>query len=173
MTQIPISEIPEEGLPVSYSEDPVELDLSVPGARFQQPIAVDLVLVKAARVIGVTGRLKVSITCECVRCLNLFLVPLDIPVATQFLPALPPLPPGEHRMPSEEAEDYYYQNDVVALDDLVRQEVILAIPFSPQCRADCRGLCSQCGQDLNVGTCACAPPPDPRWAAVREYLNGK
>jgi len=76
-------------------------------------------------------------------------------------------------MPPEAAEDYYYQDDVVVLDDLVRQEAILAVPFSPQCRADCRGLCPQCGQDLNVGTCACAPPPDPRWAALREYLKGK
>src|SRR5437879_13900238 len=76
-------------------------------------------------------------------------------------------------MPSEAAEDYYYQDDVVVLDDLVRQEVILAVPFRPQCRADCRGLCRQCGQDLNVGTCACAPPPDPRWAVLREYVKGK
>src|SRR5207253_956869 len=100
MTQIPISEIPEEGLPLSYSEEAAELDLAVPGARFLQPIAVDL-------------------------------------------------------------------------DDLVRQEVILAVPFSPQCRADCQGLCPQCGQDLNVGTCACATPPDPRWAVLREYLKGR
>src|SRR5439155_1673670 len=173
MTQIPISEIPEEGLPLSYSEDPVELDLAVPGVRFPQAIAVDLVLVKAAPVISVTGRIKASVTCECVRCLSQFQVPLDIPVATQFRPAPPPLPPGEYRMPSQEAEDYYYQDGVVVLEDLVRQEVILAVPFSPQCRADCQGLCPQCGQDLNVGTCACAPPPDPRWAVLREYLKGK
>ncbi len=173
MTQIPISEVPEEGLPLSCSEDPAELDLAVTGARFLQPIAVDLVLVKAARVISATGRIKASVTCECVRCLSPFLVPLDIPVATQFRPALPPLPPGEYRMPPGEAEDYYYQDDVVVLDDLVRQEVILAVPFSPQCRADCRGLCPQCGQDLNVGTCACAPPPDPRWAVLREHMKGK
>jgi len=173
MTQIPISEIPEEGLPLSYSEEPAELDLAVPGARFLQPVAVDLILVKAARVINATGRIRASVMCECVRCLSPFLVPLDIPVATQFLPAPPPLPPGEYQMPSEEAEDYYYQDDAVGLADLVRQEVILAVPFSPQCRADCRGLCPQCGQDLNVGTCACAPPPDPRWAVLREYLMGK
>ena len=173
MPQIPISEIPEEGLPLSYSEDPAELEFAVPGARFLQPIAVDLLLVKAAQVISATGRIKASVTCECVRCLSQFLVPLDIPVATQFLPALPPLPLGEHQMPPAEAEDYYYQDGVVVLDDLVRQEVILAVPFSPQCHADCRGLCPQCGQDLNVGTCACAPPPDPRWAALREYLKGK
>jgi len=173
MTQIPISEIPEEGLPLSYSEDPAELELAVTGVRFLQPIAVDLVLVKAARVISATGRIKASVTCECVRCLSPFLVPLDIPIAAQFRLALPPLPPGEYRMPPAEAEDYYYQDDVVVLDDLVRQEVILAVPFSPQCRADCRGLCPQCGQDRNVGACACAPPPDPRWAVLREYLKGK
>jgi uncharacterized protein len=173
MTQIPIAEIPEEGLPLSYSEDPAELDLAVSGVRFLQPIAVDLILVKAAQAISATGRIKTSVTCECVRCLSRQLVPLDIPVATQFLPALPPLPPGEYQMPSEAAEDYYYQDDVVVLDDLVRQEVILAVPFRHQCRADCRGLCPQCGQDLNVGTCACAPPPDPRWAVLREYLKGK
>ncbi len=173
MTQIPIAEIPDEGLPLSYSEDPAELDLAVPGARFLQPIAVDLILVKAAQAISATGRIKTSVTCECVRCLSRLLVPLDIPVATQFLPALPPLPPGEYRMPPDAAEDYYYQDDVVVLDDLVRQEVILAVPFRPQCRGDCRGLCPQCGQDLNVGTCACAPPPDPRWAVLREYLKGK
>ncbi len=173
MTQIPIAEIPDEGLPLSYSEDPAELDLAVSGVRFLQPIAVDLILVKAAQAISATGRIKTSVTCECVRCLSRLLVPLDIPVATQFLPALPPLPPGEYQMPSEAAEDYYYQDDVVVLDDLVRQEVILAVPFRPQCRADCRGLCPQCGQDLNVGTCACALPPDPRWAALREYLKEK
>jgi uncharacterized protein len=173
MTQIPIAEIPDEGLPLSYSEDPAELDLAVSGVRFLQPIAVDLILVKAAQAISATGRIKTSVTCECVRCLSRLLVSLDIPVATQFLPALPPLPPGEYQMPSEAAEDYYYQDDVVVLDDLVRQEVILAVPFRPQCRADCRGLCPQCGQDLNVGTCACAPPPDPRWAVLREYLKEK
>jgi uncharacterized protein len=173
MTQIPIAEIPDEGLPLSYSEDPAELDLAVSGVRFLQPIAVDMILVKAAQAISATGRIKTSVTCECVRCLSRLLVPLDIPVATQFLPALPPLPPGEYQMPSEAAEDYYYQDDVVVLDDLVRQEVILAVPFRPQCRADCRGLCPQCGKDLNVGTCACAPPPDPRWAVLREYLKEK
>jgi uncharacterized protein len=76
-------------------------------------------------------------------------------------------------MPTEEAENYYYRDEVLILDDLVRQEVILAVPFSPQCRAECRGLCPQCGQDLNAETCSCAPPPDPRWAVLREYLKKK
>jgi len=99
MTRVPIAEIPEEGLPLSYSEDPAELDLAVSGVRFPQPIAVDLVLVKAAQLISATGRIKASVMCECVRCLSPFLVQLDIPVATQFVPAQPLLPQGNIECP--------------------------------------------------------------------------
>ena len=173
MTQVKVSEVPAEGLRLSYSEDPTELDLSVPGASFSQPLAVDILLVKTADAISATGRIKVPATFECVRCLRRFAAPLDVPVATQFRQAPLSLSPGEHQMPTEEAENYYYRDDVLILDDLVRQEVILAVPFSPQCRADCRGLCPQCGQDLNAETCRCAPPPDPRWAVLREHLKKK
>ena len=43
----------------------------------------------------------------------------------------------------------------------------LNIPMKPLCRPDCKGLCAQCGADLNLGACACTPPKsDPRWAAL-------
>jgi uncharacterized protein len=173
MAQVQVSEIPEEGLSLSFQTDPAELELTVPGVRFLEPVSVDVTLVKEAKAITTTGRIRVPVAFECARCLREFPASLDIPVSTQFLPAPPVLSPGEHPMPSEEAEDYYYRDDVLALDDLVRQEVLLAVPFSPQCKADCRGLCPQCGQDLNLGTCACAPPPDPRWAVLREHMKEK
>jgi uncharacterized protein len=171
MAQVKVSEIPDEGLRLSFKAEPAELELTVPGVRFLAPIAVDLVLVKAAKAVAATGRITAPAAFECVRCLREFPAPLDIPVSTQFLSAPPPWSPGEHVMPSEQAEDYYYRDDVLVLDDLVRQEVILAVPFSPQCKADCLGLCAQCGQDLNVRRCTCAPPPDPRWAVLREHLK--
>lgn len=173
MAEVKVSEIPEEGLSLSVREDPAALDLTVPGVRFLEPIAVDVFLVKAATVVTTTGRITVPVAFECVRCLREFPAALDIPLSTQFVPAPPQLPSGEHPMPPEQAEDYYYRDDVIVLDDLVREEVLLAVPFSPQCRADCRGLCAQCGQDLNRGECTCAPPPDPRWAVLRQHLKGK
>jgi uncharacterized protein len=48
----------------------------------------------------------------------------------------------------------------------VREELILAVPDYVLCRDDCRGLCVQCGKDLNEGACECRPEPDPRWAAL-------
>lgn len=172
MDRVQVSEIPEEGLSLSVKEDPAALDLTVGGGRFLEPISVDLFLVKAERAVMATGRITAPVAFECVRCLREFPASLDIPISTQFVPP-PPLPSGEHPMPPEQAEDYYCRDDVIILDDLVRQEVLLAVPFSPQCRDDCRGLCVQCGQDLNRGACACVPPPDPRWAVLRQHLKGK
>ena len=172
MDRVQVSEIPDEGLSLSVKEDPAALDLAAPGVRFLEPIAVDVFLVKADKAVMATGRIAVPVAFECVRCLREFPASLDIPVSTQFVPP-PELPLGEHPMPSDEAEDYYCRDDVIVLDDLVREEVLLAVPFSPQCRDDCRGLCAQCGQDLNKGACACAPPPDPRWAVLRQQLKGK
>jgi len=171
MTQVVASKIPAEGLPLSFTEDPAALGVAVLGARFLQPLSVEVRLSKAGNAVTVTGKIAVPVAFECARCLREFPAPLDIPVASKFLPSSPSLAPGHHPMPENEAEDYYYQDDIVALDDLVRQEVLLALPFSPQCRPECRGLCGQCGQDLNVGTCTCAPPPDPRLAVLREYLK--
>ncbi len=172
MDRVQVSEIPEEGLSLSVKEDPAALDLAVGGGRFLEPISVDLFLIKAEKAVLVTGRITAPVAFECVRCLREFPASLDIPVSTQFVPPAP-LPSGEHPMPPEQAEDYYCRDDVIVLDDLVRQEVLLAVPFNPQCRDDCRGLCVQCGQDLNRGACSCAPPPDPRWAVLRQHLKGK
>ncbi len=172
MAEVKVSEIPEEGLSLSLREDPAALDLTVPGGRFWEPISVDVFLVKTEKAVLATGRITAPVAFECVRCLREFPASLDIPLSTQFVPP-PQLPSGEHPMPPDEAEDYYYRDDVIVLDDLVREEVLLAVPFNPQCRAECLGLCPLCGQDLNRGRCACAPPPDPRWAVLRQHLKGK
>jgi uncharacterized protein len=171
MTQVRISDIPAEGLQVQCTEDPAELEVTAPGTRFLEAVAVDVWLAKAGNAITATGQIAAPVAFECARCLREFPSMLDIPIQAQFLPPPPPLTPGEHRMPTEEAENYYYRDEALVLDDLVRQEILLAVPINPQCRTDCRGLCVQCGQDLNVGTCACPPPRDPRLVALQNFLK--
>ena len=48
------------------------------------------------------------------------------------------------------------------------EEFVLALPVNPLCRPDCKGLCPQCGANLNDGPCQCAPEEgDPRMAVLR------
>ena len=76
-----------------------------------------------------------------------------------------------------EAEVGYYQGEGVLLEDVLREQVLLAAPLKAICREDCRGLCPHCGRNLNLEQCTCAEPiEDPRWEALkglREKLDSK
>jgi uncharacterized protein len=71
-----------------------------------------------------------------------------------------------------EAEIGYYQGEGLLLEDAVREQVLLALPLKMICREDCKGLCPQCGKNLNEGDCSCtAPVQDLRWAALKEIRD--
>lgn len=56
--------------------------------------------------------------------------------------------------------------EYVDLTDDIREAIILAFPSYPICDPACKGLCPQCGANLNETTCECKPPADNRWAAL-------
>jgi len=56
----------------------------------------------------------------------------------------------------DELDRSFYVEDEIDLLPLVRDTVLLAIPLAPLCRPDCKGLCPDCGANLNTGTCTCA-----------------
>jgi uncharacterized protein len=60
-----------------------------------------------------------------------------------------------------------YDGENIDLEPLFREQFVLAIPYAPLCKDDCLGLCSQCGTDLNKGTCTCEKPIDPRLSVLK------
>ena len=75
-------------------------------------------------------------------------------------------------MTDAEAEIGYYQGDGLLLEDVLREQVLLALPLKVTCREDCKGLCVHCGQNLNEGQCSCSTAiEDPRWTALREIRS--
>jgi uncharacterized protein len=72
-----------------------------------------------------------------------------------------------------EADIGYYDGDGLLLEDVLREQVLLAIPLKVVCREECKGLCPTCGKNLNEGGCQCSPAmADPRWSAL-ESLKDK
>jgi len=92
---------------------------------------------------------------ECVRCLVEVILPIEVEFQELFAYSF------------DEAFDYTVQEDHVDLEPVVRDAVVLSLPFQPVCQEDCLGLCSQCGVRLldNPGHKHEAPV-DPRWAAL-------
>jgi uncharacterized protein len=67
-------------------------------------------------------------------------------------------------------EGYVIKENEIDLEPMVRDTVGLSLDESPVCRPDCKGLCSNCGADLNDGPCDCGGPDrsDLRWAALKD-----
>jgi uncharacterized protein len=117
---------------------------------------------------GYQGRVEVP----CARCLT----PVEIPVEGQFDLIFRPLGADqgapERAISTSETEIGYYQNGGVALEDVLREQVLLSLPVRTLCRQDCKGLCPHCGRDLNSESCTCeAASSDPRWSALSDLRS--
>jgi uncharacterized protein len=122
--------------------------------------------------IRVVGTLDTAMEVGCARCLD----PVRYPVNRSFDLLYRPL--GVDRRAEEvsiseaDTEIGYYQGEGLLLEDVLREQVLLASPVKLICREDCKGLCPHCGTNLNLATCNCQQESgDPRWAALSELKN--
>jgi uncharacterized protein len=117
---------------------------------------IDVVLTPFEGGIDVAGSVSAPWEGICRRCTEPVSGELRIEVNERF---------GEPASGTTADEDFYpIVDDAIDLAPLVRDAVVLELPMAPLCREDCAGLCSQCGKNLNEGTCRCVAPRDPRWA---------
>lgn len=76
---------------------------------------------------------------------------------------------------AEEADDYVLvgDNSQIDIDDLIKEELFLALPYRSLCSEDCKGLCPKCGCNRNKVKCGCTEKePDPRLAVLRNIKFG-
>ncbi len=118
--------------------------------------------------IRVVGDMSTRVEVACARCLD----PVARDIARNFDLLYRPLGADAGReeisVTQAEAEIGYYTGDGVLLEDILREQLLLEVPIKVVCREDCKGLCPQCGQNRNQGSCNCVTQAeDPRWDALR------
>jgi uncharacterized metal-binding protein YceD (DUF177 family) len=146
-----------------------------------RPAHVHFSLRNVDDVIVLNGRVETSISLVCSRCANAFKLVCQPNLSGLFCkdPVMAGIahldetrrPSGQNRGSARHAHDSaadeaasqgkdlditYLSNDYVDLSEVLTEHLQLQVPFQPLCREDCKGMCSQCGADLNVGRCACA-----------------
>ncbi len=119
------------------------------------PVAGDLTLESVVEGIYVHGSLRGTMRMRCARCLKEFDRPFDVSVAELY-----------PRDPTP--DDDYALADDLTLDPepMVRDAVVLEMPFSPLHDPECKGLCPICGGDRNLDECPGHEEIDPRWSAL-------
>lgn len=115
------------------------------------------------------GKVEVPVRLQCIRCLTEFETDLKCKLDEEYID------PADARESDEDnaaVSQEYYSNSLIELDDLVREVILLTIPMQPLCQANCKGLCVQCGQNLNEGDCDCETDQiDIRLEALKSLLE--
>ena len=122
--------------------------------------------------IRVNGDLRTRIALPCARYLELVVRDVARTFDLLYRPLGADAGPDERSVSTTEAEVSYYQGDRILLEDVLREQVLLAMPLRAICREDCKGLCPKCGANLNQEQCSCEEhDEDPRWAALKDIRS--
>jgi uncharacterized protein len=150
-------------------EPPYEID---PGVVTTAPLEGAVKLTRTNRGILADARFQTRIRQECSRCLEDVTTPVKARITEEYFPTVDLRTGVVVKKPED--EEGYMLTDAHELDltEPIRQAVLLEQPMKPLCRADCRGLCPTCGQNLNERVCDCTPEPaDPRLSQLAEWLK--
>lgn len=114
----------------------------------------------------IKGELKLVLEIPCDRCLQMVNVPLEVSFEQEVLS-----PDAITEQNEKDEQDFMlgYELDVEAF---VNSEILVNMPVKVLCKPDCKGICKQCGHNLNEGECGCDTfVPDPRMAAIKDIFN--
>jgi uncharacterized protein len=150
-----------------YEED-VHLD---DGIKMIGPLDGHVRMRRTNQGLLVDGWVELTLELSCNRCLKVYEQPMHVNFEEQFYPTVDVVS-GLPLAPFDEEEVFPIDDHhLVDLTEAIRQNVLTALPMVTICQEDCKGLCSQCGKDLNLGPCECEPEVDTRLSVLQKLLE--
>lgn len=131
--KIHVKEVPEEGLSLHATYDPKPMDMERDDIRLTERFDVEAFITHSERELIVKADIRCPLLMTCARCLEDFSSHIETDAVFHYK-----VEPA----------------DTVDITDEVRQEIVLAYPMFPICLTTCKGLCSTCGQNLNISPCS-------------------
>lgn len=158
-----IIDCPGAQLPFETEVDLHEMQFGS-GFPVSEPVQASGQIRNTAGVLLLSGRLCTTLHCVCDRCAAPFVRTIDEPVEAVLVTEL---------TDEQDADEWTFllQGDSVDLDEIVTTAFVLRFDSKQLCREDCKGLCPQCGANLNDGSCNCKKEVDPRLAALGQLLD--
>jgi uncharacterized protein len=148
--------------------NPDELNPVDERVKLTAPATVNGKIRLAGNEVFVNGHVDTRAQVECDRCLK----PIELPVNADF--ELEYITGSEYEssavaeLTEAEMSVAVFDGEALDVDEIVKEQILLAVPTRMLCREDCKGICPQCGVDKNTGECNCETKEiDPRWAALK------
>jgi uncharacterized protein len=137
--------------------------------RLTEPAEVRGRIKRSGKEVELRGELDAKIEALCSRCLKPVELPIHAEFAERFVPAVSWRAEEQHELQEEDLNLAVFDGEAIELNDLVREEILLAMPGHVLCSEDCKGLCPTCGIDRNAGGCQCKNSgADSRWQKLKD-----
>jgi uncharacterized protein len=154
-------------LRIRKSYAPGSIDYHTVDIKQTEPLEVTATAELVDGQIRVTGDLETKIEMVCARCLEPVIEDVSRSFDLFYRPLEKDLKPREDRLKDDDTEIGFFQGEGLFLADVLKEQVLLALPLKVICRSDCRGLCPNCGANLNHEECRCEThATDPRLAPL-------
>ncbi|AEH45581.1 protein of unknown function DUF177 [Thermodesulfatator indicus DSM 15286] len=152
--KIKFEDIPPEGLDIAFEDK--RGDLIKDCYPILKPIRASVHLQRWGIDVKVTGQVETEVALPCDRCLKEFSFPIKGRIDVLLEPrAVLSRMKEELRLTKDDLDVIFFDGHTIEVDEVVREEILLAIPMRKLCHEKCKGLCPICGKDLNEGACQC------------------
>jgi len=146
-----------------------ELPLDDTEVRLLEPAEVRGRIRREGNEVELRGELHTQLEATCGRCLKPVVLPINTQFTERFVPAVSWRDEEQHELHEVDLNLAVFDGEAIEMDDLVREEILLAMPGHVLCSEDCKGLCPICGIDKNLGSCDCESKEiDSRWEKLKE-----
>lgn len=148
---------------VTYDLKPLYFD----GEKIEAVEALTVVgnITSIGDVLTLRASIKTKLDLKCSRCLEAFIYPIDIEIEERFTNN------NEHQ---NDEEIIFVDGNILDITEIVENVIISTLPIKRLCTDNCRGLCYQCGKNLNEGSCNCnTNDVDLRLAKLQELFGNK
>lgn len=131
-----------------------DLELDGRTVELPEPVHLRLTVTNTDDKYLVMGKMTLRARVECARCLEKFLLPMEIEFFEEF------------------SKDEMENENQLDLTDSIYEHILLDLPIKTLCSEDCKGLCPQCGQNINLRDCGCdRRVTDPRLVKLQEFFK--
>ncbi|HLN99014.1 MAG TPA: DUF177 domain-containing protein [Pyrinomonadaceae bacterium] len=156
----------------THAYAPGELVLEDDRVRVLQPPFVTAEVRQKGARIRVTGRLSGRLQVECDRCLKAVELPVDSRFDVEYVTAADYAAQQAVELSEDDLNLSVFDGEGIDVDELVAEELLLAVPDHILCDENCKGMCAVCGADKNSVDCDCETQEvDPRWAGLKGLVN--
>lgn len=168
LMQIEVDRLDETGESFAHTYAPDEILLEDERAELRRGPEISGNASRQGEQVRLRGRISAEVEARCDRCLS----PVSVPIAAEFdetfIPVVLDAETDEAKeLQAEDMNFSVYEGEAIDINELVREQVLLALPTRLLCQEECQGLCPVCGADKNTQACTCEQTEiDPRWAAL-------